>query len=257
VNPFVGISGVYIYDRAYEFAIKGTDAFYQGRIYLQSLSSMFPVLALHPEAGFRVLDVCAAPGSKTTQLAMMMQNQGSITALEQNQIRFDKLNYNIALQGAEIVQSKKIDALKFFEKNTEDLYDAILLDVPCSAEGRIHIDNEKTYGFWSLENIQKKAELQYTLLSGALKHLKSGGTLVYSTCTLAPEENEGVIARVLSEHMDIALEDIDIGLGDQAWWQTGLTSFREEYYGEIMKKAVRILPSNETEGFFMVKISKP
>jgi 16S rRNA C967 or C1407 C5-methylase (RsmB/RsmF family) len=73
---------------------------------------------------------------------------------------------------------------------TPDLFDLILLDAPCSAEGRIHIPNEKSYGFWTLENITKKAEMQYDLLSNAVKVLNKGGTLVYSTCTLAPEENE-------------------------------------------------------------------
>ena len=69
-------------------------------------------------------------------------------------------------------------------------FDRILLDVPCSAEGRIYLDNEKTYGFWSLDNIVKKSELQGELLKVSWDHLKVWGTLVYSTCTLAPEENE-------------------------------------------------------------------
>lgn len=69
-------------------------------------------------------------------------------------------------------------------------FDRILLDAPCSAEGRILLSNEKSYGFWTFENIEQKAELQYTILSAAISALKSGGTLVYSTCTLAPEENE-------------------------------------------------------------------
>jgi tRNA (cytosine49-C5)-methyltransferase len=82
-----------------------------------------------------------------------------------------------------------MDARKYLQEVTE-LYDSILLDAPCSAEGRISLQNEKSYGFWSLENIEKKPELQYDLLSLAWNHLRSGGSLVYSTCTLAPEENE-------------------------------------------------------------------
>ncbi len=86
--------------------------------------------------------------------------------------------------------------------------------------------------------------------------LKSGGTLVYSTCTLAPEENEGVVARILSEHPDMKLQDIMLGLSGRPWWKSGLTSWNGVNYGEDMSKAVRILPSDETEGFFVVKMGK-
>jgi len=138
-----------------------------------------------------------------------MSNTGTIEALEKHQIRYDKLNYNIRLQGATNVITQKIDAIAYLQ-STPTLYDKILLDAPCSAEGRITLANEKSYGFWSRENIQKKAELQYTLLDTALDHLRTGGTLVYSTCTLAPEENEGVIACVLENRTDIELLPIEI-----------------------------------------------
>lgn len=255
VTEFDSIPWVYTFDRSHEYAIKGTRAFYDGKIYLQSLASMLPVLALAPEKWEHILDVCAAPGSKTTQIAMMMENEWAIVALEQNQIRYDKLMYNVKLQWATIVEGKKIDARNFFTKS-EELYDRILLDAPCSAEWRIDIRNEKSYGFWSLENIEKKAELQYELLSLAVARLKSWGTLIYSTCTLAPEENEWVIARVLSENPELSLEPIDIGLSERPWWRNSLTSWDGVEYREDMKKAVRILPSWETEGFFMVKIVK-
>lgn len=142
--------------------------------------------------------------------------------------------------------------------NTADInFDRILLDAPCSAEGRIALDNEKTYGFWSLDNIQKKAALQSELLAMAFARLESGGTLVYSTCTLAPEENEGVISGFLSNHLDAILEPIDIGLSGRSWWTPGLTSFgRNTQYSDELLKTVRILPSDETEGFYIAKIRK-
>ena len=89
-----------MFDRAQEYAIKGTRAFYDGKIYLQSIASMIPVIALEPKSGETILDLCAAPGSKTTQLAMMLHNTGKIVAIEQNQIRYDKLMHNCTLQGA-------------------------------------------------------------------------------------------------------------------------------------------------------------
>lgn len=87
-----------MFDREYEYAIKGTRAFYDGKIYLQSIASMLPVFVLEPESGETILDVCAAPGSKTTQIAMTMENKGRIYAIEQNQIRYDKLLHNCQLQ---------------------------------------------------------------------------------------------------------------------------------------------------------------
>lgn len=255
VEPYSNLPWVYLFSHEQEYALKGTDAFYKGKIYLQSLASMLPVIALHPEKWEHILDVCAAPGSKTTQMAMMMENEWKIIALEQNRIRFDKLMYNSRLQWATIIEWKKVDARKFFDGEHEE-YDRILLDAPCSAEWRIQIENEKSYGFWSLENIAKKAELQYELLTLAVKSLKNWGTLVYSTCTLAPEENEGIISQVLSENHDLTLEPIEIGLSDKPWWRNGLISFEGKLYGEEMKKTVRIVPSEETEGFYMAKIMK-
>ena len=256
IEKFVGLEWVYFFDHKDDYAIKGTDAFYQGRIYLQSLSSMLPVLVLAPEKWETLLDVCAAPGSKTTQMAMLMGNTGKIVALEQNQIRYDKLVYNCKLQWATIVEWGKIDARHFLTSYKSIWFDRIIIDAPCSAEGRISLANEKSYGFWSLENIKAKATLQHELLSLAVKALKPGGTLVYSTCTLAPEENEWVVSRILMENKDISLDSIDIGLSDRAWWKSWMSSFGATKYHPDMDMTVRILPSEETEGFYLAKVMK-
>lgn len=255
VAPYEALPGVYLFAREQDFAIKGTDAFYQGRIYLQSLASILPVFALDPQKWEHILDVCAAPWSKTTQIAMLMRNEWKIIALEQNQIRYDKLMYNAKLQWATNIEGRKMDARKFFETE-EEQFDRILLDAPCSAEWRINLENEKSYGFWTLENIKKKAELQYELLELAVKSLKKWGTLVYSTCTLAPEENEGVISRLLWEYRDLSVEPIEIGLSGKSWWKQGIMRFGSHTFDEAMSETVRILPSDETEGFYMAKIVK-
>lgn len=249
------LTWVYVFERDQEYALKWTKAFYEGHIYLQSITSMLPVLVLDPTPHTRVLDVCAAPGSKTTQMAVMMQDQGYIVAIEQNQIRYDKLMHNVRLQWVHIVEWVKMDARKYLQEVTE-LYDSILLDAPCSAEGRISLQNEKSYGFWSLENIEKKAELQYDLLSLAWNHLRSGRSLVYSTCTLAPEENEWVITKFLLSYPDARIEISPLQFADKNWWQSGFTSWGTESYHPTLSDAVRILPSRETEGFFIVKLRK-
>ncbi len=255
VEAFQVLPGVYFFENKDDYALKGTDAFYGWKIYLQSLASLLPALVLDPQAGESILDVCAAPGGKTTQIAAMMKNRGSIIALEQNTIRFDKLMHNAKLQGATIIEWVRVDARRYFDELPPN-FDRILLDVPCSAEGRILLSNEKSYSFWSLENTRKKAELQYDLLVRAFASLKSGWTLVYSTCTLAPEENEWVITRFLSENTEGTLENIDIGLSDMTWWKNGILKFWKSEYDEACKKTVRIIPSDETEGFFMAKIVK-
>lgn len=257
---------VYVFDRIHEYAIKWTRAFYDGKIYLQSIASMLPVLVLAPERWDSILDVCAAPGSKTTQISAMMDNTGSITAIEQNQIRYDKLMHNTRIQWATNVEWVKMDAkvflrnIEYRRQNTEDrveLYDRILLDAPCSAEWRIHIDNEKSFWFWSIANILTKSELQYELISLAFNNLKEWGTLVYSTCTLAPEENEWVISSFLREHTDAILEDIDVcWLSNRTWWTHGITEFEWQKYDKTIAKTIRIIPSDETEGFYIAKIHK-
>lgn len=252
---FRWLTWVYIFDRVHEYTIKWTRAFYDGKIYLQSIASMLPVLALAPTVGESILDVCAAPGSKTTQMSAMMDNTGTIAAIEQNQIRYDKLIHNTKLQWATNIEWIKMDARKYLA-DIPTVYNRILLDAPCSAEGRIHIDNEKSFGFWSIANICDKSELQYELLSLAYKNLRKWGTLVYSTCTLAPEENEWVITNFLGNHTDALLEDIDIWLSDRSWWTPGISEFDWEKYSSEIWKTVRILPSDKTEGFYLAKIKK-
>ncbi len=250
-----GIEWVYVFDRVHEYTIKWTRAFYDGKIYLQSIASMLPVLALAPTVGESILDVCAAPGSKTTQMSAMMDNTGTITAIEQNQIRYDKLMHNVHLQWVTNIEWVKMDARKYLA-DTPTTYDRILLDAPCSAEWRISLNNEKSFGFWSIANIRSKSELQYELISLAYKNLRKWGTLVYSTCTLAPEENEWVITNFLENHTDALLEDIDIWLSDRLWWTPGIHEFDWYIYDRTISKTVRILPSDETEGFYLAKIKK-
>lgn len=254
---------VYTFDRKFEYAIKGTQAFYEGKIYLQSLASMVPVFALQPKRRQNILDVCAAPGSKTTQIAAITENNAIITALEKNQIRHQRLEYNIALQGAEkSIETHKIDALKYLKDETSIRattdFDAILLDAPCSAEGRISLSQEKSYGFWKMQNILDKAQLQYNLLAASFGKLKKGGVLVYSTCTLAPEENEGVVSRILEDFPEISLVSLPhIFASDEAleYITPALTLYDSEEV-KISEKTLKILPSEYTEGFFVAKFLK-
>lgn len=166
------LTGAYIIDKKDEFALKGNDLFYSGKIYLQGLTSQIPAALLELKNDQRVFDVTAAPGSKTTQIAALMNNTGTIVACEKHQIRYDKLCHNIKLQGATNIETHKMDATKLMEYLPIGSFDAILLDVPCSAEGRIKLSDERSYGFWSMKNIYEKADIQTVLLEASVPMLK-------------------------------------------------------------------------------------
>ena len=212
-----------------------------GEIYFQGISSQLPVLFLDPKPGETVLDLCAAPGSKTTQIAMAMQNQGKIVANEIDQIRFERLKYNLQKQGVKIAETICGNALSIAEK-FPTYFDKILADVPCSAEGRINIGDPRSYRFWSEKVVNSNAKLQKKILSEAVEALKPGGTIIYSTCTLAPEENEMVVEWFLNEYgKQFRLEKIEL----EFQYKLPISGS----FGACLKA----MPSNISEGFFVAK----
>lgn len=247
------IPGAYLIPKESEYALKGTDAYYGGKIYVQGLSSMVPAMFLDLKPGSRVLDACAAPGSKTTQIAAMLKGGGEIVALEKHQIRYDKLAHNCKLQGATNVRTVKTDALAYLVHGMNGSFDAALLDAPCSAEGRIRADDERTFGFWTEKNVLEKAAAQSELLSMAFKSLNAGGSLVYATCTLAPEENEAVVSALLAEFPSAVLEPCELDVPEA---RKGLSGFRGMKFPAEISRTLRILPSYWFEGFYVAKIRK-
>ncbi|EKE29905.1 MAG: fmu (sun) protein [uncultured bacterium (gcode 4)] len=243
----------YIIDKKHEFTLKWSKLFYSGKIYVQWIASQIPAIVLSPVKWDIILDVTAAPWSKTTQMAAMTNNSCRIVAAEKNQIRFDKLNYNLKLQWVTCTQTVKIDALDLSKNFEPETFDKILLDAPCSAEWRININNEKTFWFWTIENIRKKHELQMDLIEHVIPLLKKWGTLVYSTCTLAPEENEEVIDAVLKRNFNISLAEIDFTLPNSLPW---IIEFWSKKYSRDLSKALRISPSELSEWFFIAKLIK-
>lgn len=220
-----------------------------GRIYLQNPSSMIPPLVLNPKPGHSVLDMTAAPGSKTTQLAALMNNRGSILAVEKDFVRHERLQHNIRLLGASIVHSVQGDAERL-GKAHPNTFDRVLLDAPCSGEGTFALDNSQTYRHWSLKMIRRSASLQRRLLRAAISAARSGGLVVYSTCTLAPEENEGVLTQVLEEVGDQAVIVPVHQSFKPSRVTSGLSTFGEQRFHPSVRHAVRILPSLWHEGFF-------
>lgn len=227
--------------------IQKLDIYQKGYVYFQSLSSMVPPLVLAPKAGEEVLDMTAAPGSKTTELACLMGNKGHILANELDKIRCERLKHNVEMQGASIAEVINRRGEKLGDIY-EECFDKVLLDTPCSGEGRFIATNVQTYRGWSIKTVNELVKLQKKLFASAYKALKPGGTLVYSTCTINKFENEFILDWAL-KNFNVKLVDIDIEIKDSICGAN-------EGLEKSISKAIKILPSKSMEGFFVSKFIK-
>ncbi|WP_281486696.1 16S rRNA (cytosine(967)-C(5))-methyltransferase RsmB [Lysinibacillus sphaericus] len=194
-----------------------TNAFKEGHITIQDESSMIPANVLKPSPGMRVLDMCAAPGGKTTHLAEIMKNEGSILATDLHPHKLDLIDHNTERLGLDIIETAPIDGRKAPEFLQAESYDAILVDAPCSGLGvmRRKPDIKYTKREEDLENLQT---IQLALLDAATKVLKVKGKLVYSTCTVDKQENEGTVNAFLAAHPEmeaIQLESLPTKLAEK------------------------------------------
>ncbi len=221
-----------------------------GDYYIQSLSSMLPPLSLNANENNTVLDLCSAPGSKTTQIGEMMKNRGTLIA---NEIALDRVKilvFNIDrmnLINAGVIHSKGELLYKIYQ----DHFDKILVDAPCSGLGIIQKKNEVS-NWWSLERISVLGDLQLRLLIAAIKMVKVDGEIVYSTCTLSVEENELIINKVLEKY---PVEIVDLELPVKS--HPAFNSYEGKKLNPSLSKALRILPWEiNSDGFFIVKLRK-
>ena len=230
-----------IIDSVRENKIRELELYKNGEIYLQSLSSMLPPIILNPQEKESILDMAAAPGGKTTQIAALTNNNASITACELNKIRAEKLKYNIERQGATscyvmVEDSRRLD--DFFS------FDKVLLDAPCSGSGTINLKEVDFEKGFTEKLIQKSINSQKQLLRKAIKVLKSGCEMVYSTCSILKEENEEVVKQILKE-TNSEIVPIDIG------------KFKDLPTLPVTIEGTICLSPNELyEGFFIAKIRK-
>ena len=238
-------SDALILKEATEKQIQKLDIYENGEIYLQSLSSMIPPLVLNPKENEKVLDLTAAPGSKTTQMAAMMNNKGYILANELDALRCERLKYNVEKQGAAIVTVNNGRG-EVIGKKYEAVFDKVLLDAPCSGEGRFLATDARTYRSWSERAVNELAKIQKKLLKSAWQALKPEGEMVYSTCTLNRKENEEVLEWAMQE-LGTRIEPINLGV------KNAVQAISEK---DEIRNAIRILPSKETEGFFVAKLRK-
>jgi len=176
-----------------EDEIKKLAIYENGEIYLQSLSSMLPPIVLEPKSGENILDMAAAPGGKTTQIAALTQNKAFITACEKNKIRAERLKYNLEKQGVRCVNVMLEDARKLSDFFS---FDKILLDAPCSGSGTTSIYDAN----FDEELINRSSRVQEELLKKAFKILKPGGEMIYSTCSILAQENEQVLKKTMQKY---------------------------------------------------------
>ncbi len=225
-----------------------------GYYYVQEISSMLPMLALQPQRGEILLDLCASPGSKTTHAAAMMQNRGTIIANEVSMGRIGILNSNLERCGVmnTIVTRKDGVALcNILSKKSKIKFDKILVDAPCSGEGTLR-KSPKTFLMWNKHMIKKIANTQKRLADAAIQLLKVNGIMIYSTCTLAPEENEAIVSYLLEKY-DVKIESISLPLQ----FREGICEWEDTKMNSELKKCLRLYPQdNDTDGFFVAKIRK-
>ena len=246
INSKINYSKVSFYSSAYilenirEEEIRNWEFYKEGKIYLQSLSSMLPPLVLEPKAKENILDMAAAPGGKTTQISALSENTALITACEKNKIRYERLEYNVNKQGAKGINLMRIDA-----RNLSDFFsfDKILLDAPCSGSGTLNLKNENIEKNFTEELIERSVKLQENLQKKAIKILKVGGELIYSTCSILKEENEDLLERILNKNLE-------------------LIPIANNIFENVPKLPVKlegtlcVMPNELYEGFFVAKIRK-
>lgn len=239
--PAPALSDAFVLRGAREDAARDLPAYSAGELYLQSLSAMLPALALDPRPGENILDMAAAPGGKTCQMAALSGGGAFITACEKNHVRAERLRYNLARQGAARVTVMECDARKLDEFFR---FDKILLDAPCSGSGTVQAGPGARKCGFSDELLARSVKTQQALLRRALDVLAPGGVLVYATCSILADENEDVLERVLP-NSGAELEPLPEGLLEDV----PLLPCR-------LPEAAVVCPTDLFEGFFVALVKK-
>lgn len=234
-------NNAYIVENVSEKELQNLEIYKNGKIYLQSLSSMLPPIILNPQENKDILDMAAAPGGKTTQMAALTSNKAHITACEMNKIRAEKLKYNIQKQGATSVYIMETDSRRISDFFS---FDQILLDSPCSGSGTLNVEDSNIEKYFTKKLIDKCIKTQLELLKKAIRVLKPGKDMVYSTCSILSCENEDILNKILKSNKCEIIPIEFSGMKE-------ITLLPSKIEGTICVK-----PNELYEGFFVAKIRK-
>ncbi len=267
----------YTIDEGYE-AVRDSELARTGIIYIQNAASWLPVLALAPKPGEKILDICAAPGGKTSHIAAITDNKAELWVNDNSRARLHKMRANLDRLDVQVAEETMFDATQLTRKlgalhpelisrpmPSDDTYgrqsrtggsgvfDKILLDAPCSGEGLMNYSCDKDFETWSVAHIKRLQQLQKKLIMQAWQLLKPGGTLVYSTCTMAPEENEAVVDYLLRHNFDAQVKPIEAKMPNAV---KPVQTWQGKTYASEIAGALRLLPSPSVEAFFVCRLTK-
>jgi tRNA (cytosine49-C5)-methyltransferase len=225
----------------------------RGLVYIQNASSLIPVVLLDPQPGELILDTAAAPGGKAFHIAARTDGKARLWLNDAIAPRAVKLRdlaelYRVCYDNLTSIPAQYLD-----KELPADAFDRILLDVQCSGEGRIDLRRSDSLRFWSEERIDRYKYQQTRMLEAAYRLLRPGGTMVYSTCTIAPEENEFPVSQILRRHSDLDVQPVSL---DQPNFRPGLSTWRGYRFGPALRHALRVFPTDQFEAFFAAKLVK-
>jgi 16S rRNA C967 or C1407 C5-methylase (RsmB/RsmF family) len=229
--------------------------FENGDVYIQNASSLVPPLALGVQPGQGILDLCASPGGKASHIASLTGNKADLWLNDGLPARIPKLRHVADLMRIRYCNLTNV-AAQYADRFIDNSFDRILLDAQCSGEGRIDPNKPGALRHWSPERLTEYGYLQQRMLVAAYKLLKPGGILVYTTCTIAPEENERPVEVLLSRFPECSVLPIEVDL-PAAVRMAGLTSWQGQRFRPELAQALRIRPQEHFEAFFVCKLQKP
>ncbi len=239
-----------------------TKEFLEHEIYIQNPSSMLSVFELSPKAETSILDVCAAPGSKTTMIASVTENKANVFAVEKFKPRFFSLKANLEDNGVDIKRLFLSDSIGLDKKYPEyiNFFDSVLVDAPCTNESRFNLSDRKSLEFWNPKKYKDLSRVQKGVLITGARMLKPGGTLVYSTCTYNPMENEAVVDWLLSKVPEIEICELALKLEGASQRSVSMLepfkTYKQYCFDSRVEKTARIMPNGTFEGFFIAKFTK-
>ncbi len=234
-------------------ALTHSPAASDGRLYIQGLSSMAAILALDPQPEEEILDLAAAPGGKTSLIAVGMANTGRLAAVEAVKPRYFKLKANLERLGVSNAHCYLKDGA-IVGRLTPERFDRVLLDAPCSSEAQFSRLSPDSWAHWSPRKVKEMARKQGKLIRSAMDALKPGGRLVYCTCALSPEENEVILSDALEKRSDMALEALELPAILPSL--PGLTVWKGKALHPTVDLSRRILPGPLSDAFFISSLRK-